>query len=133
MQFGFVLYVLYASAQTGLTVGEFTASPVYPSETNRAGLELAIEFESFPSTDALRAFGDAFDRAIRAENVDYNTKRSDDLGMAFPTITALPMGTFHRWLDRKGKLGGQHKCPRCANHREIIAEVIDAADLAGTR
>jgi hypothetical protein len=122
-----------ASAQTGITVGEFTAAPVYPSETNRAGLELAIEFESIPSADGLRAFGDAFDRTIRAENVDYNTKRSDDLGMAFPTITPLPLGTFHRWLDAKGKLGGQHKCPRCANHREIITEVIDAADLAGTR
>lgn len=125
--------VASASAQTGLTVGEFTASPVYPSETNRAGLELAIEFESIPSIDGLNAFGDAFDRAIRAENVDYNTKRSDDLGMTTPTITPLPMGTFHRWLDAKGKLGGQHKCPRCANHREIIEEVIDAAGLAGTR
>ena len=125
--------VACASSQTGITVGEFTAAPVYPSETNRAGLELAIEFESFPGEDRLHAFGDAFDRAIRAENVDYNTKRSDDLGMAPPTITALAMGTFHRWLDRKGKLGGQHKCPRCANHREIITEVIESADLAGTR
>ncbi len=125
--------VASASGHTGLTVGEFTAAPVYPSETTRAGLELAIEFESIPNADGLRAFGDAFDRTIRAENVDYNTKRSDDLGMAFPTITPLPIGTFHRWLDAKGKLGGQHKCPRCANHREIITEVINAADLAGTR
>tara|TARA_A100000171_G_scaffold44011_4_gene46458 strand:+ start:377 stop:2050 length:1674 start_codon:yes stop_codon:yes gene_type:complete len=125
--------VACASSQTGVTVGEFTAAPVYPSESNRAGLELAIEFESIPGDEGVRAFGDAFDRSIRAENVDYNTKRSDDLGMAPPTITALPMGTFHRWLDRKGKLGGQHKCPRCANHREIITEVIEAADLAGTR
>ena len=124
--------VASATAQTGTTVGEFTAAPVYPSETNRAGLELAIEFEIRPDGEQLRAFGDAFDRAIRAENVDYNTKRSDDLGMDVPTMTALPMGTFHRWLDRKGKLGGQHKCPRCANHREILAEVIDASDLAGT-
>lgn len=124
--------VASATAQTGITVGEFTAAPVYPSETNRAGLELAIEFEIRPDGEQLRAFGDAFDRAIRTENVDYNTKRSDDLGMDVPSMTALPMGTFHRWLDRKGKLGGQHKCPRCANHREILAEVIDAADLAGT-
>jgi hypothetical protein len=121
--------VATASAATGITVGEFTAAPVYPSETRRAGLELAIEFEIQPDGSRLHAFGDAFDRAIRAENVDYNTKRSDDLGMDVPTMTALPMGTFHRWLNQKGKLGGQHKCPRCANHREIISEVIDAADL----
>jgi hypothetical protein len=29
-------------------------------------------------------------------------------------------------MQSRGKLGGQHKCPRCANHREII----DAAKAA---
>jgi hypothetical protein len=122
------LGVAAASADSGLTVGEFTAAPVYPSETTRAGLEVAVEFEVRPSREQLRAFGEGLDRAIREENVDYNTKRSDDVGMTFPKITALGMGTFHRWLDAKGKLGGQHKCPRCANHREIITEVISASD-----
>lgn len=116
--------VASASAQTGMAVGEFTAAPVYPSQTTRAGLELAVEFVDPPTPAAQRAFADAFDRAVRAENVDYNTKRSDDLGMAPPTLTPLTLGTFHRWLDAKGKLGGQHKCPRCANHREIIEEVV---------
>jgi hypothetical protein len=49
--------------------------------------------------------------------------------MSEPTITVLPDGTFHRWLDMKGKLGGQHKCPRCANHRDILSEVLQAAHL----
>ena len=125
--------VASASSETGMTVGEFTAAPIYPSETTRAGLQLAIEFKTQPTPDRLRAFTEAFDRAVRRENVDYNTKRSDDVGMTYPTVTPLPMGTFHRWLDRKGKLGGQHKCPRCANHREIIDEVIEAAGLAAAR
>jgi hypothetical protein len=125
--------VAAASAATGLTVGEFTAAPVYPSETNRAGLEVAVEFESLPTPEQLSAFGRAFDEAVRAENVDYNTKRSDDVGMAFPTISAMPIGTFHRWLDAKGKLGGQHKCPRCANHREIIVEVKGSGEFASAR
>jgi hypothetical protein len=30
-------------------------------------------------------------------------------------------------LLSKGKLGGQHKCPRCANHRDIIDAVKAAA------
>ena len=47
-------------------------------------------------------------------------KRTADLGMTSPTITPLPIGTFHRWLESRGKLGGQHKCPRCANHRDIV-------------
>ncbi len=123
--------VAAAVAQTGLTVGEFTAAPVYPSEHTRAGLELAIEFDAPPTPDRLRRFGEAFDAQVKSENVDYTTKRGDDLGMVFPTITPLPMGTFHRWLDARGKLGGQHKCPRCANHREILEEVVSHAPVAG--
>ncbi|MCA9275819.1 MAG: GH3 auxin-responsive promoter family protein [Phycisphaerales bacterium] len=122
--------VAAASEATGLTVGEFTAAPVYPSESTRAGLEIAVEFERLPTLEELAAFGRVFDETVRGENVDYNTKRSDDVGMAPPTISAMPIGTFHRWLDAKGKLGGQHKCPRCANHREIIVEVKGASGFA---
>ncbi len=127
------LGVSAAVAETGLTIGEFTAAPVYPSVDNRAGLEVAVEFEMNPSSDELRRFGEVFDQAVKAENVDYTTKRSDGLGMDFPTITPMPMGTFHRWLDAKGKLGGQHKCPRCANHRDILCEVLDARNLSEAR
>jgi len=116
------------SKAAGLAIGEFTAAPVYPSQTNRAGLEVAVEFEHQPDAEQLKAFGRAFDENIKASNVDYNTKRSDSLGMTEPTITVLPSGTFHRWLDKKGKLGGQHKCPRCANHREILGEVLESAN-----
>jgi hypothetical protein len=117
-----------AARQSGLTIGEFTAAPVYPGENRRAGLELAVEIaDAGVSQDRLAAFAAAFDAALKQQNVDYTTKRTDDLGMAPPTVTPLPLGTFHRWLESRGKLGGQHKCPRCANHREIIEAVIAAA------
>lgn len=116
-----------ASRAAGVSIGEFTAAPVYPSQTNRAGLEIAVEFEQRPDAEKLAVFQRVFDETVKATNVDYNTKRSDSLGMAEPTITVLPDGTFHRWLDLKGKLGGQHKCPRCANHREILDEIVHAA------
>lgn len=117
------------SQASGLTIGEFTAAPVYPSQSNRAGLEVAVEFDCQPDPEQLRVFGRAFDENIKAANVDYNTKRSDSLGMTEPTITVLPGGTFHRWLEEKGKLGGQHKCPRCANHREILGEIVKASGI----
>ncbi len=114
-----------AARRTGLVVGEFTAAPVYPRDGRRGGLELAIEVES--KAAGLEAFRDAFDGALKSQNVDYVTKRTDDLGMAPPTITALPVGTFHRWLESRGKLGGQHKCPRCMNAREVLESVLAAA------
>jgi hypothetical protein len=120
--------VAKAQSAAGLLVGEFTAAPVYPREGVRPGLELAFEVES-GAADAgrLAAFAAAFDESLKQQNVDYTTKRTDGLGMAPPPQTPLPPGTFHRWLASKGKLGGQHKCPRCANSRDIIEEVRAAA------
>ncbi len=118
--------VARAARTAGLVVGEFTAAPVYPGGGRRAGLELAIEVEGKPGE--LRAeldlFGQAFDNSLKEQNVDYTTKRTDGLGMAPPTVTPLSPGSVHRWLQSRGKLGGQHKCPRCANSREILDQLI---------
>jgi hypothetical protein len=116
-----------ASRATQAVIGEFTAAPVYPSPSQRAGLELVVE--GLP-TAAIAAFGDAFDQSLKRQNVDYTTKRTDGLGMTQPTITPVPLGTFHRWMESRGKLGGQHKCPRCANSRELIDQVRAAAGVA---
>src|SRR5205814_9850290 len=79
-----------------------------------------------PLTDP---FAQAFDASLKRQNVDYTTKRTDGLGMTAPTITPVPPGTFHRWMESRGKLGGQHKCPRCANSRELIDQVRAAAGI----
>ncbi|MEO1583519.1 MAG: GH3 auxin-responsive promoter family protein [Planctomycetota bacterium] len=114
--------VAAAAGEVGTRIGEFTAAPVYPSGETRAGLELAIEADL--SGDALVRFREAFDGSLKQQNVDYTTKRKDSLGMAPPTITPLPEGSFHSWLASRGKLGGQHKCPRCANHRDFVEGVV---------
>lgn len=119
--------VAAASRETGVVVGEFTAAPVYPEGGRKGGLELLVEVERSAFAPVHDRFGAAFDAALKSQCVDYATKRTDDLGMVGPTVTPVPIGTFHRWLEAKGKLGGQHKCPRCANHREIISAVRDAA------
>ena len=135
--------VATAAREAGLTIGEFSAAPVYPNDDHPAGLELAIEIGGRHdsakaqrheaggregSVDALLVrFRDVFDASLKAQNVDYTTKRTDGLGMGPPTITVLAMGAFHRWMASRGKLGGQHKCPRCANHREIVEGVVTCA------
>ncbi|MCG3123847.1 MAG: hypothetical protein GIKADHBN_02275 [Phycisphaerales bacterium] len=126
--------VAKAAMAASLVVGEFTAAPVYPTGGSRAGLELAVEIEGKPgdapgadAPAAITAFREAFDAALKEQNVDYTTKRTGDLGMTAPTITVLPSGSFHKWMQSKGKLGGQHKCPRCKNDREIIEQVTGLA------
>jgi acyl-CoA synthetase (AMP-forming)/AMP-acid ligase II len=115
--------VAAASRQTGVLVGEFTAAPLYPEPGQRGAVELAVEVEGKPDPSAIARFRDAFDAVLKTQSVDYGVKRTNDMGMAPPTVTPLPVGAFHRWMQSRGKLGGQHKCPRCANSRDIIDAV----------
>jgi hypothetical protein len=119
--------VAHAASVAKADIGEFTAAPVYPGEGTRAGLELAFELAG---TCDLDLFRQAFDDSLKAQNVDYTTKRTDGVGMGPPTLTPLPPGTFHRWMESRGKLGGQHKCPRCANGRELIEQVRAAGGIS---
>jgi hypothetical protein len=118
--------VAAAARATGLVVGEFTAAPIYPKEGQKGAIELAVEVEqgSRAAADALARFRDAFDASLKDQCVDYGVKRTDNLSMVLPTVTPLAVGSFHRWMESRGKLGGQHKCPRCANGREIIDGVL---------
>lgn len=112
----------------GSSLGEFTAGPVYPSRQGPAGLELVIEAPPL-SRGQVEHLGAIFDASLKAQNIDYTTKRGADLGMGPPTITPVPPGTFHAWMATRGKLGGQNKCPRCANHRDYIDALRNAAGL----
>ncbi|MBL0870941.1 MAG: GH3 auxin-responsive promoter family protein [Phycisphaerales bacterium] len=117
--------VAHAAGESGLVVGEFTAAPVYPGVGTRAGLELVVELSN-PAPAALARFASAFDESLKSQCVDYSVKRSGDLGMTPPRVTPVGMGTVHRWMASRGKLGGQHKCPRCANSREYVDGVRKA-------
>lgn len=119
--------VVSARDQTGLEVGEFTASPVYPSETSRGGLELVIEVAD--RSASVERFGKCFDDALKSQNVDYTTKRGESLGMIEPRITPVRMGMFSEWMESRGKLGGQNKVPRCANHRDFVNGLREMAGL----
>lgn len=110
--------VAHAAMEAGVEVGEFTASPVYPGDGVRAGLQLAVEVVR--GHDALDCFAAAFDKKLQNEVVDYRVKRTDGLGMGPPVVTPLSPGAIHAWMESRGKLGGQHKVPRCANHREFM-------------
>ncbi|MCU0689522.1 MAG: GH3 auxin-responsive promoter family protein, partial [Phycisphaerales bacterium] len=109
-----------AAAATGLEIGEFTAGPVYPTESTRAGHEVVVEMATVPAGPMLERFADAYDKGLMAGSVDYGIKRTGALGMQPPTATVVPLGTFHQWMASRGKLGGQNKVPRCANHRDFV-------------
>lgn len=103
-------------------VADFTIAPRY-TELKGAGLhEWFIEFSSPPAD--LVGFRTALDQALQARNYNYAAKRLNDFGMRQLRVYVLPQGFFRDWLRERGKLGGQHKVPRLANHREFAEGIL---------
>jgi GH3 auxin-responsive promoter len=118
-----------ACTRTRAELVEFTVAPVYPrGREEPARHEWAIEFRAGPAS--LEAFAREVDDTLQTLNTDYRTKRTADVGMAAPRVTAVAPGSFHRWLAARDQLGDQHKVPRASNHREVIEAVLAAAGAA---
>lgn len=107
---------------TNAIITNFTAAPLYFEGKNRGGHEWIIEFAREP-TD-LNKFNYLLDSTLRDINSDYDAKRQNDLALQAPIIRVAPEGTFYKWLQNKGKLGGQHKVPRLSNSREHLEEIL---------
>lgn len=135
------LAVAEASRKVGVEVGEFTAAPLFPEPGRSARVELIIEWpdmtpepgrprpgqSSEDDNARLARFAELVDRGMQARSNDYAAKRAGDLGMGPLEMTPVPLGTFHRWLESRGKLGGQHKCPRCAMDRTHADAILSVA------
>ena len=105
---------------------EFTVAPSYPGRRGAAGEPRVAHRVPDPSRKNRQEFARIIDETPIALNADYRTKRTG-VGMVAPTITALPTGTFHRWMRAGGKLGDQHKVPRATNDRAIADALLALA------
>ncbi len=109
--------------QTDATVTEYTVAPIYFQGSGKGGHEWLIEFEKAPHD--LGQFMRRLDCNLQEINSDYEAKRYKSMALEQLQMKVLPKGTFHNWLRSKGKLGGQHKVPRLANHRKYVDEILD--------
>lgn len=110
-----------ACRQTGAVVNDYTAAPVYFSESSNGAHEWLIEFEKEPSN--LQEFIYELDSALKSINSDYEAKRHKDIALRMPLVRTVPKNSFNNWLGSKGKLGGQHKVPRLSNDRTVLEEM----------
>jgi GH3 auxin-responsive promoter len=118
--------ILTACRRTEAEVVEFTVAPHYPSAGEpRGGHDWLVEFRMAPREP--QDFARVLDETLMTLNADYRTKRRAGVGMMGPRLTALPGGTFHRWMSEAGKLGDQHKVPRVTNDRAVAEAVLRAA------
>ena len=111
--------ITVACEKTGAVVSDYTAAPVYFSETSNGAHEWLIEFDKEPAS--VEMFIEELDTALKNSNSDYEAKRHKNIALRLPILHSLKKGTFEEWLRSKGKLGGQHKVPRLSNERNYIA------------
>ncbi len=111
-----------ACRATGTEVLNYTVAPVYAGDRTRGRHQWLVEFGRRPAD--MQQFADILDRALQAENSDYQAKRSGDIFLSRLEITEAVPGLFDRWLASTGKLGGQRKVPRLSNDRSFIDPML---------
>jgi hypothetical protein len=111
-----------ACLKSGAEIIEYTAAPVYMQVNKQGAHEWLIEFEKEPND--LEYFTYMLDEALKSVNSDYEAKRFKNYTLDMPIIHNIKKGTFHKWLQLKGKLGGQHKIPRLSNNRNYVDEIL---------
>jgi hypothetical protein len=114
--------IAWAAAKTNAVVNDYTAAPVYFSESSNGTHEWLIEFDVPPQN--LQLFTTELDAALKTINSDYEAKRYKDIALRMPIVHAAKKGIFKEWLRSKGKLGGQHKVPRLSNERNVVEEIL---------
>ena len=113
-----------ACARTGAIIRDFTVAPIFMELDKRGGHQWLIEFTKRP--DDIDAFAGILDNAICDRNSDYEAKRKSNV-LDRLTLTVLEDGTFMKWLEMKGKVGGQHKVPKLSNDRAIVESILGIA------
>lgn len=116
-----------ACRRTHAIISDYTAAPVYMADNQKGCHQWLIEFEKAPAS--LDQFVYHLDIALQNANSDYEAKRYKNITLDKPMLNVLPKGTFYRWLETKGKLGGQNKVPRLSNTRTYVEELLKIAEL----
>lgn len=111
-----------AAKLTKATIREFTVAPIYMNEDGLGRHQWLIEFIQKPNDQ--NRFSHLVDETLRQINSDYDAKRSNNMAMLPPEIVVAYSGQFEDWLKSKGKLGGQHKVPRCLNGRDVMEQLL---------
>lgn len=116
-----------ACDKTGVEITDYTAAPVYMSDEHQGSHEWLVEFIHPP--EDMDYFSTLLDHALMSINSDYEAKRYRNLTLDRPVVHAAVAGTFYRWLQEKGKLGGQNKVPRLSNERKYLEELLEIHTL----
>lgn len=106
----------------GVTIDNYTVAPVFLTRGKKGGHQWLVEFNKLPND--LDAFKKDLDLNLQNINSDYEAKRFNDLALKELELVPLPKGSFYKWMESRGKLGGQNKVPRLSNSREYVESIL---------
>jgi hypothetical protein len=105
-----------------VNISEYTAGPIFMNEQGKGGHEWVVEFNTPPVN--IQEFMSDLDLELQNLNSDYKAKRQNDIALQELVLKIVPRGTFKKWMNSRGKLGGQNKVPRLSNSREYLEGVL---------
>jgi hypothetical protein len=117
----------FATSKTNSEIRDFTAAPVFMSDKEKGCHQWVIEFETPPTNK--KEFMYHLDSMLQNVNSDYEAKRYKSITLDPPILNVVAKGTFYKWMEQKGKLGGQNKVPRLSNSRQYVEELIKISEL----
>ena len=115
--------ITIVSEKTGAMIDHYTAGPIFMNDQGQGGHEWVIEFKQEPKNSD--EFITLLDQTLQSLNSDYAAKRQDNIALQELKLNIVKSGTFMQWMEKRGKLGGQHKVPRLSNKREYIEDLLD--------
>lgn len=115
--------IAVAALTCDVEVVDYSVAPIFMEGNKKGSHEWMIEFKKVPKD--LMQFQSVLDQELKRLNSDYEAKRYKDMTMVLPKINVAQQGLFYRWLEHKGKLGGQHKVPRLSNDRKLMDSLLE--------
>jgi len=109
--------------ETGITIEQYTAGPIFMNEQGKGGHEWIIEFKKSPQS--VSDFSNLLDSKLQDLNSDYAAKRQNNIALQKPLVHSVPAGTFIAWMKKRGRLGSQTKVPRLSNVRKYLEEILE--------
>ncbi|MFI3299659.1 MAG: GH3 auxin-responsive promoter family protein [Rikenellaceae bacterium] len=109
---------------TGTEVLEYTAAPIFMEGKEKGAHQWVIECIKEPSCK--EEFVRVLDQTLQQINSDYGAKRFNSTTLNAPKVHFVASGTFKKWMEGRGKLGGQNKVPRLSNSREHVESLLSS-------
>lgn len=106
---------------TGAEIAEFTVAPIFMEGRQKGSHEWVVEFRKRPNDPT--EFARLLDLALQRVNSDYEAKRFKNTTLMPLTLTEVAPGTFLKWMQDRGKMGGQNKVPRLFNDRTYVEQL----------